>query len=185
LFDADKKPARAYDIFLPSVAWELNLFSAMRLGKLRYGNNTQFNYTPYPRKAAYIMGADLMIKTDLFLRLNGFDTDFFVYYEETELAFRVKKAKYKIYSVPQAEIIHLEGKSFSNDHVKLQYMMKSRNIYYKKTHCNLTIWICNSILLFTIMSRMFWFKIAGNRIELDYWTYWLKNYNSRMIKNDK
>jgi GT2 family glycosyltransferase len=174
LFDADKKPARSYDVFLPSVAWELNLFSAMRLGKLRYGKNTQFNHTPYPRKVAYITGADLMMKADLFLRLNGFDTDFFVYYEETELAFRVKKAGYDAYSVPQAEIIHLEGKSFSNIQAKLQYMAKSRSLYYKKTHSNITIWFCNSILLFTVLSRIFWFKITGNRIGLDYWTCWLK-----------
>jgi GT2 family glycosyltransferase len=185
LFDADKNPARSYDIFLPSVAWELNLFSAMKLGKLRYGKNTQFNHTPHPRKVAYITGADLMIKTDLFLRLNGFDTDFFVYYEETELAFRVKKAGYEVYSVPQAEIIHLEGKSFANIQAKLQYMAKGRNSCYKKTHSQFSIWLCNSIFLLTIRSRIFWFKVIGNRIELDYWTYWLKNYSFSKDKNDK
>jgi GT2 family glycosyltransferase len=176
LFDADKKPARSYDIFLPSVAWELNLFSAMKLGKLRYGKSTQFNHTSCPRKVAYINGADLMISADVFHRLNGFDTDFFLYFEETELSYRVKKAGYEIYNEPKAKIIHLEGKSFSNTQVGLQYMTKSRSIYYKKTHGNFTVWLCNTILLFTILSRMLWFKMIGNRIEFNYWTYWLKNY---------
>jgi GT2 family glycosyltransferase len=182
LWDENKKPARSYDVFLPSVAWELNLFSAMRIGKLRYGKNTQFNHTAIPRKVAYITGADLMIRADVFRHLKGFDTDFFLYFEETELSFRVKKAGYEIYNVPQAEIIHLEGKSLSNTQAGLHYMTKSRSVYYKKTHATFTLWLCNSILLFTILSRIVWFKITGNRTEFDYWSHWLKTINAVRIK---
>jgi GT2 family glycosyltransferase len=176
LYNADKKPIMSYQMFLPSILWELNIFFSDILGKLRYGKNTQFNHTPCPRKVAYISGADLMISATVFHHLNGFDTDFFLYFEETELSYRVKKAGYEIYNEPKAKIIHLEGQSFSNIQAGLQYMTKSRNIYYKKTHGIFTIWLCNSILLFTVLSRVFWFKIVGNRIKFDYWTYWLKNY---------
>lgn len=35
-----------------------------------------------------------------------------MYYEETELTFRIKRAGYNVISIPDSRIQHLEGKSF-------------------------------------------------------------------------
>ena len=110
LFDAAKKPAPSYQMFLPSVVGELDNF--LRIARIIYGKNRYFNHTKKPLKVkGYITGADLMISADLFLQLNGFDTDFFVYYEETELTFRVKKLGYEVYSHKQRLSIW-KGKHF-------------------------------------------------------------------------
>ena len=56
----------------------------------------------------------MLVRREIFDKLGGFDEDIFMYAEETEFQFRVKKTTdYKIYSVPSARLIHLEGKSFS------------------------------------------------------------------------
>lgn len=72
---------------------------------------TTFNRTGKPLEVDCILGADLMIRRDVFEQVGGFDPDFFLYYEETEMTYRVRKAGYKVYSVPDAEIIHLCGMS--------------------------------------------------------------------------
>lgn len=43
--------------------------------------------------------------------LHGLDTGFFLYCEEEDFALRTKKAGWKTYFVPQAEIMHIGGAS--------------------------------------------------------------------------
>jgi GT2 family glycosyltransferase len=172
LFDAGKKPALSYQMFLPSMVWELDIFFSGILGKLRYGKNASFNHTQQPRKVGYITGADLMIRHDLFRHLNGFDPDFFVYYEETELTFRVKKAGYGVYSVPQAAIIHLEGQTFSGNWEKqTRLSLDSRKKYYQKTHTRFVSRICDGILFFTGLIRYCLFSIMGKPVKVKYFKF--------------
>ena len=76
----------------------------------------EYNYSALPKEVGYITGADMFVRRDILISLGGFDEDIFMYAEETEFQFRVKKfTDYKIYSVPSATLIHLEGKSFSGE----------------------------------------------------------------------
>lgn len=71
----------------------------------------EFNYTNGYLEVAYIFGADIMMPRALFETVGGFDKDFFMYAEEAELQWRIQQRGYKIYNVPSAKIIHLEGMS--------------------------------------------------------------------------
>ncbi|MDR0660903.1 MAG: glycosyltransferase family 2 protein [Prevotellaceae bacterium] len=175
LFDENKSPAHSYFSYLPSIKWELNDLTGGLLGKLLYRKNTQFNHSDRPRKVGYITGADLMIRTSLFKKLNGFDPDFFMYFEETELTYRVKKMGYGVYSVPRAEITHLEGKSPSPSERKLKQILYSRKLYYKKTHTRFSIWVCNSIYYMTAILRCFIFTALRNKPKYNRWKFILKN----------
>lgn len=96
----------------------------------------------YPRKinkiVDYITGADLFIRKNVALRYGLFDSDFFMYYEETELQYRYMKNGYKsvIFDTPQ--IIHLENYSvnkFTNKNrlKKILIFFTSYCLYLKKT----------------------------------------------------
>ncbi|SDY06371.1 glycosyltransferase family 2 protein [Flavobacterium degerlachei] len=51
------------------------------------------------------------VATD-FVKIGGFDTNMFLYYEEKDLAFRVKNyLKKQVVLIPKAQYIHLKGKS--------------------------------------------------------------------------
>ena len=54
-------------------------------------------------------GACMMIRRNLFEKLSGFDKDFFAYFEETDLAWRVWLAGYRIVYVPRSVIYHKVG----------------------------------------------------------------------------
>ena len=56
-----------------------------------------------------VMGAFMMMEKDMFVALNGFDEQFFMYSEETDFCFRAKKAKYKIFYFPKANVMHKWG----------------------------------------------------------------------------
>jgi GT2 family glycosyltransferase len=84
----------------------------------------------------YVSGADMFIRKSIIQSIGGFDADFFLYYEETELNYRINKLGYKSVILPDAKIIHLCGKSFGND-VKLskfKIQQNSKFLFFKKAY---------------------------------------------------
>lgn len=57
----------------------------------------------------YARGAAIAIRAELFKNLGGFDEDYFIYYEETDLCWRLRLQGYRIITVPAAKIYHLGG----------------------------------------------------------------------------
>jgi len=174
LFDENEQGIYSYTMLLPSILSELNAFSNGYIEKILYKKDLCFNTTNSPKEVGYITGADLMIRTDLFNMLNGFDSDFFLYFEETELTYRVKKLKYKVFNVPQAKIIHLFGKSSSDSEGKIKLSLRSRRLYYKKTYNLFLYYIADGIFLFTILSRLLFF--IRNKQKYEYWKAHLISY---------
>ena len=70
----------------------------------------------YLRDADWVSGAALMIETAMFRELNGFD-DYYApaYYEDTDLAFRVRALGKRVVMQPASVIVHLEGVSSGTD----------------------------------------------------------------------
>ena len=67
-----------------------------------------------PVSVDFISGADLFIRKATFERLNGFDPEFFMYYEEVDLQKRMDLLGLKRIILPEVRIIHLEGGSFAS-----------------------------------------------------------------------
>ena len=61
-----------------------------------------------------------MIRRSALEKSGLFDPDFFMYSEEVELTYRIVKCGYSVWSVPSAEITHLEGGSFVDKRVNEQ-----------------------------------------------------------------
>mgnify|MGYP001556813085 CR=1 FL=1 len=83
-----------------------------------YGRNQDprlpaFNFL---RETDYCSAACIAVPTDLWRELHGLDEAFTpAYYEDTDLAFRVRAAGRKVYYQPQAVVIHDEGRSNGTD----------------------------------------------------------------------
>lgn len=133
LYDCDMNPTHSYRMTLPSIWWEIDYHLGYLFGKLLWGRNLEFNYTDKLRSVGYITGADMMVRKEIIDKVGGFSKRFFMYYEECELTYRIRKAGYEVYSVPEAKIQHLEGKSFKTSDLtwKEKCMIKSRWIYRK------------------------------------------------------
>ncbi|MDG2176745.1 MAG: glycosyltransferase [Gammaproteobacteria bacterium] len=83
-----------------------------------YGRGDDPNIPDYAycRQADYCSGACLMIPLKDFKELGGFDTHYApAYYEDTDLAFKVREAGKKVYVQPNATIIHFEGITSGTD----------------------------------------------------------------------
>ncbi len=74
---------------------------------------SQYNYV---READYCSGACIAIPKDLFTELGGFDIRYAPgYYEDTDLAFRVRAVGKKVFYQPLSQVIHFEGVTSGTD----------------------------------------------------------------------
>ncbi len=80
------------------------------------------------------IGACMMVRKTAMDKEGLLDEDFFFYFEETDWAYRFKKAGWLICLVPQARIYHLQGKSVGYSAKARIMFHRSRSIYFKKWH---------------------------------------------------
>ncbi len=114
------------------------LFSQSFIRKIFTNKNIYNQYTladwsiETPLSVDAIPGAAIMISTNLFRKIGGFDKNFFLYFEENDISKRVKDLGYKLFIVPSAKIIHLVGRSTNNLKNTENIYSKSRYLYLRK-----------------------------------------------------
>ena len=80
------------------------------------GDNAEHPKYNYTRQADYLSGASLMINRNVWEEIGGFSKEFApAYYEDTDLAFKVREAGYKTLYCPFSTVIHFEGMSNGRD----------------------------------------------------------------------
>ncbi len=88
-----------------------------------------------PFEIDHPLGAAMMVRSDAIRQAGLMDEGFHMYCEEIDWAWRIKEAGWKIYCVPQAEIVHYAGQSTRQ--VKPEMILAlwtSRLRLYRKHH---------------------------------------------------
>ena len=86
-----------------------------------------------PFDVDFTLGATMMLKREAIEEAGMFDEDFFIYCEEVDWAWRIKKFNWRILCVPQAHVTHLGGQSTSQVRPSsLIHLWKSRLLLYEK-----------------------------------------------------
>ena len=174
LFDAALSPAHSYMRLFPSLRLSLIAMAGNRVERWTLGRSAQFNYTDNVVDVAYITGADLMVRASVFEQVGGFDSRFFMYYEETDLCKRIALAGHAVQNVPDARIQHFEGVTFSASETRESMKAVSRKYYYRKhlsgVERNFAIFVewLNAFL------RVIAFCVLRKREKYEYWKIRLK-----------
>lgn len=102
-----------------------------------YGNGKdpdapEYNYV---REVDYVCGASMMIPRQLWQKIGGFDERYApAYCEDSDLAFKVRKAGYRVVYQPKSTVIHFEGISHGTDvscGIKRYQALNRRRLYKK------------------------------------------------------
>jgi GT2 family glycosyltransferase len=64
----------------------------------------------------WILGAAIFIRSELFKMINGFDKDYFMFFEEVDLCKKVSDAGFKIIYAPKLKICHIGSVSGKKDY---------------------------------------------------------------------
>lgn len=89
-----------------------------------------------PLQVEYVTGADLLIRKEVIDQIGFFDERFTSYCEETDFCYRVyHQTPWKLYFIPEVEIIHFGGVSFKNvREYQIKLMYSSYDKFLKKHH---------------------------------------------------
>jgi len=91
------------------------------------------------------MGAALLIKKEAIDKIGLIDEHNIFWFDEVDWCFEIKKAGYKIYFTPDAEVIHHKGESFKQWKSPIQTLKTtliwraSRNYFFKKRYGSYTV----------------------------------------------
>ena len=178
LYDADMKPTRSFRRVYPTVeSLVATTFVGRRYERWKSKGIISFNPTGKPLEVAYIVGADLMMRRKDLERYGSFSPDFFMYYEEIELCHRIHEAGFKVMSVPEAKIQHLEGKSGAMGTGKAAMHYRSSQTYFRKTLTEAGYARYRRALRFVIATRLMAGKLTGRRNMTVYWGEWKRLFN--------
>lgn len=88
-----------------------------------------------PRSVDVVMGASLIIRNNLLRLLKGLDESYFIYSEEVDLCYRVKREGWNIYWVPESVVIHYGGQSTKQiaEEMFLE-LYRSKILFFKKNY---------------------------------------------------
>lgn len=118
--------------------------------KKRYSNPIKVNFVP---------GSLMFMKADDFYEVGGFDTNLFLYYEETDLCLRLaKKSKYA-YLIPQAEFIHLHGASTEKS-IAIKKELKISLLYIIRKHYG---YFAHKTVSFFLLTKYFFSSIFKSK----------------------
>ncbi|HSL29854.1 MAG TPA: glycosyltransferase family 2 protein [Anaerolineales bacterium] len=111
--------------------------------------------TSQPQEVDLLMGACLLVRKDALDQVGFLDEDYFIYSEEIDLCYRIQRAGWRIFWVPQAEVVHFGGQSTQQVPTEMFLnLYQSKIKYFRKHHGWPGAQIYKSILRVAALSRI-------------------------------
>ncbi len=137
-------------------------------------------------------GACLAVRKEIFMRVNGFDEDYFAHQEEIDLCWRIKNLGYRIKVVPASVVYHLGGgtlnklnprKTYYNFRNSLFNLLKNAPLKrYKKLIIKRMLLDAIAVIQFLLLLR--WkHALMVLRAHLDYYGYKKRILDKRKSSN--
>ena len=79
-----------------------------------------------------LSGAFMMMKREVFEKVNGFDESFFMYGEDIDISLRITQAGFKNYYLGKITVTHLKGGSTTYDHKYIRDFYQAMDLFVKK-----------------------------------------------------
>lgn len=112
-------------------------------------------------QVGWVSGAFFMLRREVFDKTSGFDENIFMYMDEVEWCKRIKDKGFKVWYVPQVEVVHLHGASNKFD-LKVQYINELKGIqYYFKKHYPSQYLLVRPVLILGVILRIIAFSLFG------------------------
>ena len=119
------------------------------------------NFASLPGQIAWILGASMIVRRELYAQLGGFDPAFFLYSEETDFCLRLRKAGHEIGQILEVTVEHVGGASedprdpYQTAARKLRGLILFRQKHYSPDDC---------IRLAKRDVHRAWFRAGWNRL---------------------
>ncbi len=102
---------------------------------------------PVRRDAGWLSGSCFLMRRSVFDQLGGFDTGYFMYFEDVDLGYRVGKAGWRNVYEPAAEVLHTGAHSTTGESVRmLEAHHASAKRFLAKKYAGPLLWPVRAVL---------------------------------------
>ena len=146
---------------LPTLSREL--WRLFHLDKLwAYGRYHMHKWdTIQPRQVDIIQGASFIVRRDVLDKVGLLDDSYFMYSEEVDLCYRLHKADWDLYWVPESQVIHYGGQSTRLVAADMFIeLYRGKYHYFQKNYGNLAAALYKLILTAAALPRLILFGLA-------------------------
>lgn len=106
------------------------------------------------RHVGVITGCFLMLKKSVWRELDGFDVDYFMYSEETDLCFRAHKKGIARVFYPHARVLHIGGASERSKPHKTIKLFRGKRLYFEKNFSKIASAYASLVLCIHVLLRL-------------------------------
>jgi GT2 family glycosyltransferase len=107
------------------------------------------------REVDVVQGAAMIVRRDVLAQIGLMDEGYFMYSEEVDLCDRVRAAGWRIYWVPQSQVIHYGGQSTRQAAREMFLRLyEGKLLYFRKRHGRSTARLYKLVLLVAALARL-------------------------------
>lgn len=156
---------------IPQIIYWMSFIDDLPIGL--YLKPYHMDHEAFYKKDHYIdwaSAAVLLIPHPVFNQVKGFDKNIFMYGEDVELCFKIKKIGFEILYTPMAKVIHI-GRGSSKKLPSAAFIGEFEGIiyFYKKYRGNLALQILRVFLKIGALLRIIIFGVLGrNKLSKNY-----------------
>lgn len=119
-----------------------------------------------PRDAGWLSGSCLLVRRAAFEEMGGFDEDFFMYFEDVDLGYRLGRAGWRNRYVPAAVVTHTGGHSTSSEsEAMIRAHHRSAERFIQKKYAGVALWPMRASLLAGLRVRSWFVERRARRLS--------------------
>jgi GT2 family glycosyltransferase len=98
-------------------------------------------------EVGWVLGACMVVRSSVLDKLSGFDSDYFMFYEEVDLCRRALEYGYKVYYLNSVSVSHIGSVSVKRDYETFtRYFYSSKRLFIDKHFHGVTKCLMSSLL---------------------------------------
>ena len=123
------------------------------------------------REVGWLSGACLMARRKALEEVGGFDENYFLYFEDIDLCYRIREKGWTLQYCPEAHILHIGGTSASLKKKSIRYQYRKSQLYFYRKH---TSGLSQKLLRlylrlnFIFSALLFWRRDGGDSGPIDF-----------------
>jgi GT2 family glycosyltransferase len=107
-----------------------------------------------PCEADWVSGAAMFLRRSAAEQVDGFDESYFMYVEDVDLCWRLKRAGFKVVYHPSFKLIHHIGRASSQQSVRMLYEHhRSMYIFFRKRYSGWRGWVLLPLVIVGLAGR--------------------------------
>ncbi|WP_452224121.1 glycosyltransferase family 2 protein [Lacinutrix chionoecetis] len=151
---------------------------ALGNSKHYYANHLQENDIG---KVDVFVGAFMLLKREVYNKVNGFDEDYFMYGEDIDLSYKIKKAGFQSFYYGKTTVIHYKGESTLKDKTYAKRFYGAMQIFYKK-HFKSNLVFDALVFLGIQSAKWFGSKASAKQIAIEQFALVANANNENLVK---